>query len=69
MLILDGDRCLLGQSQGRLASTGMYSALAGFIDQGESIEEAVRREMREEAGSSSAPCVITPRSRGRFRRR
>ena len=50
MLILDGDRCLLGQSQGRLASTGMYSALAGFIDQGESIEEAVRREVREEAG-------------------
>jgi len=50
MLILDGDSCLLGQSQGRLASTGMYSALAGFIDQGESIEEAVRREIREEAG-------------------
>ena len=50
MLILDGDRCLLGQSQGPLARTGMYSALAGFIDQGESIEEAVRRETREEAG-------------------
>ena len=50
MLILEGDRCLLGQSQGRLASTGMYSALAGFIDQGESIEEAVRREIREESG-------------------
>ena len=50
MLILDGDSCLLGQSQGRLASTGMYSALAGFIDQGESIEEGVRREIREEAG-------------------
>jgi NAD+ diphosphatase len=50
MLILDGDRCLLGQSAGRLARTGMYSALAGFIDQGESIEEAVRREVREEAG-------------------
>ncbi len=50
MLILDGDRCLLGQSAGRLAASGMYSALAGFIDQGESIEEAVRREIREEAG-------------------
>jgi NAD+ diphosphatase len=50
MLILDADRCLLGQSQGPLARTGMYSALAGFIDQGESIEEAVRRETREEAG-------------------
>ena len=50
MLIVDDDRCLLGQSAGRLASTGMYSALAGFIDQGESIEEAVRREVAEEAG-------------------
>ncbi len=50
MLILDGERCLLGQSQGRLANSGMYSALAGFIDQGESIEEAVRREIHEEAG-------------------
>lgn len=28
----------------------MYSALAGFVDQGESIEEAVRREVMEEAG-------------------
>jgi len=50
MLVTDGDRCLLGQSVGRLARTGMYSALAGFIDQGESIEEAVRREVMEEAG-------------------
>ena len=50
MVISDGDRCLLGQAVGRLARTGMYSALAGFIDQGESIEEAVRREVREEAG-------------------
>ena len=50
MLVVDGDQCLLGQSAGRLARTGMYSALAGFIDQGESIEEAVRREVLEEAG-------------------
>lgn len=50
MLIVDGDHCLLGQSAGRLARTGMYSALAGFIDQGESIEAAVRREVMEEAG-------------------
>ena len=50
MVVTDGDRCLLGQGVGRLARSGMYSALAGFIDQGESIEEAVRREVLEEAG-------------------
>jgi NAD+ diphosphatase len=55
MLVTDGDRCLLGQSAGRLARTGMYSALAGFIDQGESIEEAVRREVMEEAGVQVGP--------------
>lgn len=50
MVVTDGDRCLLGQSRGRLSRTGMYSALAGFMNQGESIEEAVRREVKEEAG-------------------
>ena len=50
MLVTDGDRCLLGQPKGPLVKTGIYSALAGFIDQGESIEEAVRREVKEEAG-------------------
>ena len=46
----DGDRCLLGQSRGRLQRMRMYSALAGFMDQAEAIEEAVAREIREEAG-------------------
>jgi NAD+ diphosphatase len=50
MLVIDGERCLLGQSRGRLSRSGRYSALAGFMDQGESIEEAVRREVKEEAG-------------------
>ena len=46
----EGDRCLLGQSRGRLQRMRMYSALAGFMDQGEAIEEAVAREIMEEAG-------------------
>jgi NAD+ diphosphatase len=46
----DGDLCLLGKSQGRMANSNFYSALAGFVDQGESLEEAVRREVFEEAG-------------------
>ncbi len=50
MLVVHGQRCLLGQPAGRFAGTGLYTALAGFIDQGESIEEAVRREIKEEAG-------------------
>lgn len=49
-LVTDGDRCLLGQSAGRLRAMNMYSALAGFMDQGESMEEAVRREVMEESG-------------------
>jgi len=50
MVVTDGERALLGQSRGRLARSGRYSALAGFIDQAECIEEAVRREVKEEAG-------------------
>ena len=69
VVVTDGERCLLGQSHGRLSSMRMFSALAGFMDQGESIEEAVRREVAEEAGIQVARCVTTRRSRGRFRRR
>lgn len=49
-LVADNDRCLLGQTRGRAAQTNRYSALAGFVDQGESIEEAVAREVMEESG-------------------
>lgn len=42
------DMVLLGR-QGRMPP-GMYSALAGFMEPGESIEEAVRREIMEESG-------------------
>jgi NAD+ diphosphatase len=48
MLAVDGDRCLLGR-QSRWPQ-GMYSCLAGFVEPGETIEEAVRREIHEEAG-------------------
>jgi NAD+ diphosphatase len=48
MLAIDGERCLLGR-QARFAP-GMYSALAGFLEPGETIEEAVRREVKEESG-------------------
>jgi NAD+ diphosphatase len=48
MLSVTGERCLMGR--GRHFLPGMYSALAGFIEPGETIENAVRRETFEEAG-------------------
>lgn len=48
MLTVTRDKCLLGR--GRHFAPGMYSALAGFIEPGETIEAAVRRETFEEAG-------------------
>lgn len=48
MLAVDGDRCLLGRSKRFPAE--MWSCLAGFVEPGESLEEAVRRETLEEAG-------------------
>ena len=49
MLITSGDRALLGHSQ-HFPRANMYSTLAGFVEPGESVEEAVRREVLEEAG-------------------
>ena len=48
MLITHGNALLLGRSPGW--PDGMYSLLAGFIEPGETIEAAVRREVLEEAG-------------------
>lgn len=48
MLAVTRDRCLLGRSA--RFGAGMYSSLAGFIEPGETIEDAVRRETFEEAG-------------------
>jgi len=47
-VVVRGDRCLLGRSA--RFPTQTYSALAGFMEPGESIEEAVRREVLEESG-------------------
>jgi NAD+ diphosphatase len=48
VLVADAERCLLG----RQASwpEGRYSTIAGFVEPGESLEAAVRREVFEEAG-------------------
>jgi NAD+ diphosphatase len=43
-------RCLLGRHAG--AAPGRFSTLAGFVEVGESLEDAVRREVAEEAGVS-----------------
>jgi NAD+ diphosphatase len=53
MLAVDGERCLLGR-QARFPP-GMWSCLAGFVEPGETIEAAVRREIREEAGILCGP--------------
>jgi NAD+ diphosphatase len=46
MLVTDGERALLGRNRNFLP--GMYSTLAGFVEPGESLEDAVAREVREE---------------------
>jgi NAD+ diphosphatase len=48
VLVERGDELLLARS--RHFMPGMYSVLAGFVEPGESLEEAVVREVKEEAG-------------------
>lgn len=48
MLVHDGERCVLGRK--KIWPDGMHSTLAGFVEPGESLEEAVAREVYEEVG-------------------
>jgi NAD+ diphosphatase len=48
VLVLDGGRCLLTRK--REWAPGRYSLIAGFVDNGESLEGAVYREVKEEVG-------------------
>jgi NAD+ diphosphatase len=48
MLAVRGKRALLGRNRRRPGAR--FSCLAGFVEPGETLEEAVRREVREEAG-------------------
>ena len=46
MLVTDGERCILAHEH--RYQNNMYSTLAGFLEPGEDIEHAVRREVMEE---------------------
>jgi len=48
MLVSAGDQCLLGRQSAW--TPGMFSTLAGFVEPGETPEEAVAREVMEETG-------------------
>lgn len=47
-LVTDGPRCLLGRQAQWPA--GVYSTIAGFVEPGETLEQTVYREVREETG-------------------
>ncbi|KAF7205475.1 NAD-capped RNA hydrolase NUDT12 [Nothobranchius furzeri] len=49
----DGNQCLLGRK--KVFPAGMFSCLAGFVEPGETVEEAVRREVEEESGVKVGP--------------
>jgi NAD+ diphosphatase len=53
MLVTDGERALLGRNKNFVP--GMYSTLAGFVEPGESLEDAVAREVREETAIEVGP--------------
>jgi len=56
MLVYKGDECLLGRSRNFMPR--MYSTLAGFVEPGESLEEAVAREVLEETAVVIDPAKV-----------
>ncbi len=67
MTVRNGETILLGRQSSW--PPGMYSTLAGFMEPGETIEEAARREVLEESGiRTSATIGMLRASPGRFRR-
>jgi NAD+ diphosphatase len=53
VLVISGERCLLVHGRARPGSN--YTCVAGFMEPGETMEEAVRREVFEEAGVRVGP--------------
>ena len=54
VLVTDGERALLGRQSSW--PTGRFSTIAGFVEPGESLEDAVRREVMEETGIHVLGC-------------
>jgi NAD+ diphosphatase len=52
----DGTKCLLGRMKG--TPQGFFSCLSGFIEQCESVQNAVRREVYEEAGIQVGEVIL-----------
>jgi 8-oxo-dGTP diphosphatase len=56
-LIFEGDRILMAQ-RGRQPLMGLWSLPGGLVETGESLESAIRREVREETGLEVRPLGV-----------